>query len=163
MAKYINKLPSLEELKKLFKYDPETGEFTKLVTTGNSKAGLSSGHLASDGYLILCFKRKRFLAHRLAWLMYYGTEPKQVIDHIDGNRLNNKIQNLRDVSNSENLINNKRNRNGGLRNTHYCNSRKKWVARICFQDRDVTIGRYNTEEEAFKNVLLFEEKNNIKR
>jgi len=161
MAKYLNKLPDLSMLKKVFNYDPITGEFTKLITTGNSKKGRSSGSVGTDGYLILCFDSKRYSAHRVAWLMYYGHEPKQFIDHINGNRLDNRISNLRDVSSRENSRNNKKTRLGKLHNVHYSKSRKRWVASIYFQDKDVTIGRYNTEEEAHKNVLLFEEKHNL--
>lgn len=65
----------------------------------------SNGSLDKDGYLIIKVKGKQFKAHRIVWLLCKGDFPKLVIDHIDRNRLNNKIENLREVTPKENFQN----------------------------------------------------------
>jgi hypothetical protein len=64
------------------------------------------GHLEKTGYYRTCFKNKRILNHRIIFLMFYGYMPP-LIDHIDGNKLNNKIENLREATKSQNSINKK--------------------------------------------------------
>jgi hypothetical protein len=91
------------------KYDPDTGEFFRLTKTGPAKAGDSAGSLQSRGYIRISLNYKYYLAHRLAWLLTYGVWPKGQIDHINGDRQDNRIANLREVDQLEN------NKNMGLR------------------------------------------------
>jgi hypothetical protein len=79
------------------KYDSRTGEFYS--------KGRVVGNLQSKGYLQVCCCGKRYLAHRLAWFLVYGMWPKHQIDHIDNNKTNNRIDNLRDVLQSSNQKN----------------------------------------------------------
>ena len=90
-----------EELKELLDYNPETGLFTWNVYN-NIKNKTTAGTF-NDGYIQIKIKQKIYQAHRLAWLYVYGEWPKGQIDHINGIRDDNRIENLRDVTNRETL------------------------------------------------------------
>lgn len=93
-------------------YSPETGDFTWQHDCNVVKAGSKAGHMNSWGYLRIHLNGRKYNAHRLAWLLVNGEWPKGQIDHIDGDKLNNRIANLRDVTPSLNqLANNKPRRN----------------------------------------------------
>lgn len=88
-----------DTLKKHFHYDPETGLFSRKTKKN------SNGSIDAYGYLILKFKRKQYKAHRMAWLYVYGESPDGVIDHINRDKLDNRISNLRCVDQAENSRN----------------------------------------------------------
>ena len=71
------------------------------------KNGKKAGTLSKHGYISVGINKKYYKAHRLIWLMHYGQNPKGTIDHIDQNKSNNRIENLRDCSESENRMNQK--------------------------------------------------------
>lgn len=90
-----------ERMKEMLTYAPDTGLFVWLVDgTKNAKykAGDVAGTIHPDGYVIISFMSQTFHAARLAWLYVYDEFPKNQIDHIDRNKENNRIDNLRDVS-----------------------------------------------------------------
>jgi hypothetical protein len=87
------------ELKQYFEYDKNTGIFTRLDRKG------SCGSIDHYGYLVLKIKGKQYKSHRMAWLYEFGFNPKGVIDHINGDKLDNRIVNLRDVLQRENCHN----------------------------------------------------------
>ena len=147
----------LEEMKQYLSYDPETGHFTwiKLKLFSHLKVGDIAGTL-SDGYILINFNYKKYRAHRLGWLFTYGKWPNNHIDHIDGNRSNNKINNLRDVTPQENLFNIKKVRAGsgyiGVYKRKY-----SWQTRIGLNGKDIHIGYFKTPElasEAYQAAKL---------
>jgi hypothetical protein len=84
-------------------YDPATGEFRWL---NGARCGEIAGSLDAQGYRILSFgPGARCKAHRAAWLLVYGRQPQGVIDHINGDRADNRIVNLRDVDHAGNRQN----------------------------------------------------------
>lgn len=96
---------SRSRLKKVLAYDPQTGIFTwKIGLSYRGKAGTVAGCLNSDGYVEIGIDRKRYYGHRLAWLYVHGVYPEKT-DHKDLNRSNNRISNLRCVSQSGNAQN----------------------------------------------------------
>jgi len=100
---------TLDQLKQSLRYSPETGVFLWLQDMGSrAKAGNVAGAKDGCGYTAIKLFGKSYLAHRLAWLYVYGEWPKQRIDHISGDRRDNRIDNLRDVSPSVNSQNQKR-------------------------------------------------------
>jgi hypothetical protein len=108
--KYKKPLPPLDVVKKFFNYDPATGEITWKIDRGRRvKAGDAAGGVAGDGRLHLVLslpKLESYLAHRIVWLLHYGEDPgDSEIDHWDHNPLNNKIENLRLATSSQNLSN----------------------------------------------------------
>lgn len=97
-------------MKDRLSYDRETGGFFWRKRSGSQCAGNKAGTVSADGYVKIKITGKMFMAHRLAWLFTYGDWPRGEIDHINGDRADNRISNLRDVSRSANQRNAKRRR-----------------------------------------------------
>jgi hypothetical protein len=102
MEKKKRPLLTQSELKRHFSYNKDTGEFKRI----NRKGG--NGSVDHYGYLILKIKGYQYKAHRMAWLYTYGENPKRVIDHKNGIKLDNRIDNLRDVLPAVNVRNTRR-------------------------------------------------------
>lgn len=143
---------SVSELSKLLKYDPLTGQFTRLVTTSqNAKKGSEAGYISPIGYRVISIKSRQFYGHRLAWLYVHGEFPKGQIDHIDGNRANNAISNLRDVAeivNRQNLRVPPKHNQLGILGVSRSTSGKRYHARIQLNGVKVHLGTYDTCEDA---------------
>ena len=93
------------ELRGLLYYSPESGLFTWLIHAGGVLPGSVAGCCNSLGYVVLGLKGKKYKAHRLAWLYTYGLWPAATLDHLDADRSNNRMANLRCVSHSHNMQN----------------------------------------------------------
>lgn len=92
-------------LKELFRYNPETGIFTRIANHTGSPIWKSEWASNGHGHVRMTIDKVQYVAHRLAWLYVHGTWPKKFIDHINGNRRDNRISNLRecdDVLNQQN-------------------------------------------------------------
>lgn len=119
----------------------------------------------SSGYRMTHVMRKHMLVHKIIYFLEKG-EWSKIIDHIDGNKLNNRIENLRPVTNRENCLNKKIHREGKLAGTYYCKSRKKWRSEIQINGKKKFLGSFDSEilgHTAYmveRNKLLSE--NNIK-
>lgn len=101
-----------EKFSELLRY--EDGHlFWKKCKPGR-QIGKPAGHCDRTGYRRIMLDYKMYLAHRIIWLLHYSEWPVNYIDHIDGNPRNNKIENLRDVSHSENMFNNLARRSNDL-------------------------------------------------
>lgn len=94
------------EARELFNYDPLTGTLTwRSSIARNVPVGTIAGGRHSKGYVKVKIYGRMYFAHRLAWLISYGRFPKNQIDHINRNRADNRLANLRDVTQSENMAN----------------------------------------------------------
>jgi hypothetical protein len=137
-----------EELKEQLDYNPETGIFTwKKLPEKRPNNGIA-GSLDNRGYTYIRINKKLYLAHRLAWLYVYGEWPQNNIDHINGIKYDNRIENLRDIPQRENCQNYTIHRNGKLVGCYFNKNAQKWQARIRVKGRLKHIGYYNTEQEA---------------
>jgi len=94
-----------ETLHKYLHYDPDTGVFTWKVDRRQKLKGKVAGNPMSNGYLQIMLEGKTYLAHRLVWLYMTGEFPPELLDHKDKNRINNKWDNLRPVTRTENTYN----------------------------------------------------------
>jgi hypothetical protein len=127
-----------EYLKSILHYDLDTGIFT-----------WKAGYL-DNGYVRIEINNIQYRAHRLAWLYVYSEMPKSLIDHIDGNRSNNKISNLREATyqaNSENYKTPKTNKSG-VKNVSWYKGLNKWVVSINIKKTKKTIGYFEDLELA---------------
>lgn len=137
-------------LKELFNYDPETGMFTRLTNSHRTdRVGKSAGS-RSGNYHHISINKVYYQSHNLAWLYVHGRWPKCQIDHIDRNGLNNRIDNLREVSCAENQHNlgmNVRNKSG-VSGVSWCSRTSTWVAQISANKKTTFLGRYKDFDEA---------------
>lgn len=90
-------------LRSILKYSPSTGDFVWLVDSGARKCkGKVAGTLGVEHPCVyISYKRRKYLAHRLAWLYVHGVWPEETIDHKDGNPSNNRLKNLRLATRSQ--------------------------------------------------------------
>ena len=144
-----------ERLREVLDYNPDTGVLTWRVRTGrgvrNDRAGLPAGSPHKDGYTAVTVDGKTYLAHRLAWLHFYGRWPAGEGDHKDRDRTNNRILNLREGSKSFNQQN--RAPRGGRIGIDFHKGTGKWRARIGLEGRSTLLG-YFTEPEAAQGAYL---------
>ena len=124
------------ELQSKFIYNPSNGIFTRIQTSKNA------GCIKSNGYVVISINYKTYTAHRLAWLYMYGEFPKNCIDHINNNRLDNRICNLREATKQENNRNSLKSikNKSGIKGIHWNKARNKWVAQITINYKIKTIG-----------------------
>lgn len=94
-----------EVLKKELNYNPQTGKFTWIKIKQGVVVGAQAGSISYYGYTTICVNGKNYQASRLAWLYVYGKWPEGQIDHINHNKTDNRIINLRDTTYSENQQN----------------------------------------------------------
>jgi len=116
-------------------YDPDTGIFTWKRHQHRhlkSLAGKVAGYLTKRGYIRIAIDRKKYLAHRLAWMYIHGAFPKNQTDHSNHNRSDNKIQNLSDVTQLENNKNQalRKNNKSGHPGVYRPKNGKGWRVRI---------------------------------
>lgn len=147
--KQYNTNVSRAEVAALLNYDPQTGLFTHKVDGHKRKAGTVTGRLDTKGYVRIRLLGYEFKAHRLAWLLTYGTWPAAEIDHINGCPSDNRIINLRDVPVAVNGWNRKKamknNKTGIL---GVCEMGGKFVAQIGVDGKRMRLGAYDTAEAA---------------
>lgn len=134
----------------LLSYCPETGEFRWRVSSGSKKAGDLAGGITLNGYWRIKAGRKHFYAHRLAWELYYGAAPTMEIDHINGNRSDNRIANLRLAEKSENQMNRRRHKQtkSGVKGVNWNPEVKKWVSRCAAKGKRIHIGYFDSLADA---------------
>jgi hypothetical protein len=147
-------LPSIDELRRLFNYDPATGTLMRRSRVDippridKRFANKPTGYRGAMGYLQVGIGKQLFLAHRIIWKFVHGTEPTH-IDHINGNPSDNRLVNLRLATRSQNLCNRSRTKTklsqlpkGVFR------AGKKFSAAITAQGKLYRLGHYNTPEQA---------------
>lgn len=150
---------TVEKLREVLAYDAVTGIFTWRVALARQvKVGYVAGTIQQSGYRYIRVFGRDYRAHRLAWLHSYGEWPKYHIDHIDGNRDNNRLSNIRDVTRSVNQQNLHRaradNKSCGLLGVSWNERNKKWVSQITFPiGKSKHLGYFSTPESAHEAYI----------
>lgn len=146
-----------QQLKEILHYNPNTGAFTwKICPRKSIKEGSIAGRLSR--YIQIQYKGKKYYAHRLAWLYMYGKLPKNQIDHINRDKTDNRISNLRDVTHFENQQNQER------KSICYINYReltKRWIvtlSRSYNKGNTKYLGSFKEEAKAIKRAAVITNK-----
>lgn len=158
---------TVDRLKQLLSYDPETGVFMRLTTVGHRLAGSIAGAVRPTGYIQIAVDNRIYLAHRLAWFYVHGRFPEGVIDHINHDRADNRLRNLRDVSVSDNRKNlshiNPKVGSSGHIGVRKCSRTDKWCAYISADGVFHDLGRFDELADAIAARLASEPKYHLPR
>ena len=147
----ISETLAAERLRELLEYFPETGIFRWRVSPArNVKVGDIAGCLNGKGYLQIKIDGKLHSAHRLAWLYTHGTWPADQIDHINRDRSDNRILNLREATPAENGRNMSKasNNTSGYPGVYWRKARQKWQAQITHLGERIHLGYFTEKSDA---------------
>lgn len=140
---------SHERLTELLAYCPETGRFTnKIARSGRARVGAEPGTRDRQGYIDIKLDYRIYKAHRLAWFYVHGHWPSDQIDHINGETGDNRICNLREVSNAQNQEFRKIQPTNKYGATGLTFVKGKYVASIYSAGKKTHLGRFNSIETA---------------
>lgn len=139
-----NPLPSKADIEARYSYDSDTGIFTR-------KTGTAAENTNGAGYVTLRINNKLWLAHRLAWMVVYNEDPgDRQIDHINRNRSDNRIANLRIVERQANNFNRgvRSDNRSGIKGVRLRSDTNRWAARIRKDGKFICLGCFDTKEQA---------------
>lgn len=133
----------------LFYYDGKDIRW-KTSRTSRVVVGRVAGSIKKNGYRQIKINKKQYQAHRLVWVLHHKEWPSSFVDHINGNKLDNRIENLRVVSKSQNGMNRAKQQNNtsGYVGVYFDKRGKRWRAQIKIQSKTKSLGSYKTKEEA---------------
>lgn len=149
-----------EYLNILFEYS-EGQLYWKINKSFRVKMGDKAGKQNAFGYIQIKIDRKDYYAHRIVWVMHNGSIPKGMfIDHIDNDKSNNRISNLRLATKSQNGCNKPKNKNNtsGFKGVSFHKGIGKYVAQIKVNNKGKSLGAYNTAEDA---ALAYQKESSI--
>lgn len=149
-------LATVAELHERFRCDPSAGllwwrmspsPYVRVGDLVNNVADRCNGGLQYNAVRI---RRRSYYVHRIIWAMHYGEWPDGQIDHINGNGLDNRISNLRVVSNAGNGLNKRRHRNNrsGVTGVSWNKWANKWTAFIAIAGQKLHLGYFTDFDEA---------------
>ncbi len=152
---------TIERLKELLNYDPDTGVFTwRVWRGGRAEIGSKAGSIGATGYVYICVDQKSVVAQRLAWAMVHGELPTKHVDHINGDRADNRISNLRLAVRSQNNANSRlrKDSTSGFKGVSFSKKMNKWYGQIRVNGKLIYLGSYRTPEEAHVAYVAAAEK-----
>lgn len=140
----------IDLLRSLVDYNPDSGVLTWHKSRKNAIRGSVVGALNMKGYLICGLLGRRYLAHHVAWTLFYGKVPEADLDHINGVKSDNRISNLREVTNSQNMMNTelRQDNTSGAKGVSWDNTKKLWMATITVKSKIHYLGRFKDLDEA---------------
>ena len=144
---------SQEKLKSIFEYDPVTGVMRWKESRSNMIKNSIAGSIHSSGYKVVTIESGSYKMHRIIWIMLFDNIPNGFyIDHINGNKIDNRLENLRLATNSQNQQNRPapKNSSSGYRGVTWHKQMQQWMARIGHHGQRTTIGFFNTAEDAYE-------------
>jgi hypothetical protein len=139
-----------KRLKQVLQYNPSMGVFTRIASKRIDRLGKEPGSLNTKGHVQIRIDGVLYVAHRLAWLYVNGRFPDNQIDHINGDKTDNRIVNLREATNKQNQENVplQVNNTSGYRGVSFDKRLKKFRAYVCHNRRQITLGFFITAETA---------------
>jgi hypothetical protein len=142
--------PIVDELNELFEY--KDGNLYRRNNSGCVKAGTKAGwETVCNGkkYIKLNIRHQTYYLHRIIYLMKHGVDAK-CIDHIDGDSLNNNVENLREATQSQNVANSQKRKTNtsGFKGVTYRKDTKKWGSAVMVNGKHISLGSYLTKEDA---------------
>lgn len=147
------------ELKRKLHYCPDTGIFTWIAPSKYNPClkGMSIRKKNSEGYIVVKLNYKLYKAHRLAWLYVHGKFPNEQIDHINGIADDNRLCNLREATQYENMKNRNKlsNNKSGFKGVSFHKQVNKWRARAGLNGKLYNLGVFSTPEEASEAYKAF--------
>jgi hypothetical protein len=149
-----------EYLKSILNYDQDIGIFTRKVKRNKKfKVGDVVGYIDNYGYVRIKIDKKNYSSHRLAWLYVYGEFPKKQLDHINGDKQDNRICNLREANQSQNNFNRKiqKNNTSGIKGVSWNKNAKKWEVSINVNGIKKHLGIFDSKE--FAELVITEARN----
>jgi len=150
----INALPDVKYLRYLFNY--QEGKLFWAISRGNVLKGDRTGSVRGKGYRSLGIDGIRYFEHRVIWSWHYGAIPEGYqIDHFNGNKQDNRIENLRLATHSDNSSNCgiTRTNTSGHKGVSWCREKRRWVAAISINGKTINLGRYNDKGDAAKAYI----------
>jgi HNH endonuclease/AP2 domain len=147
-----------EELKHRLHYDTETGIFTWIRPRARRcKIGSIAGNKNHLGYRLIVVNSIRYLEHRLAFLYITGEWPGEIVDHINGNKSDNRWCNLRNATKSENGYHSRarKSNTSGFKGVYYSRKNRKWVANATINYKTHYLGIFDTREKAHEAYVKF--------
>lgn len=139
------------------RYDPVSGLLYWAYSRRGARIGDVAGSLTSEGYRQVQIKRKVYNAHRLSWAIFYGVWPSGEIDHINGAKDDNRIENLRDVDRCVNAQNKRsaqiNNKSCGLLGVTWNKQHKKWQSKIMVNKKMRHVGYFLNPDDAHMAYL----------
>lgn len=141
--------PCVDRLRELFELT-EDGKLLRKVACVKGGVGTEAGDTNERGYRRVSVDGVRRLAHRVVWAIHYGDWPELLIDHVNGNRSDNRIVNLRLATNSQNLCNRglQKNSTTGFRGVSFEKRKRLFEAHIKINGKKKFLGYFRTAEEA---------------
>ena len=143
--------PTIDEIRAQVSYDPETGQFRRLVDRPRSPAGsIADNKLDTHGYRVVRVCNHEYRAHRLAWVIVHGEWPSKDVDHANCNRADNGLSNLRLATRSQNLGNSRRKstNTSGHKGVHLYAATGRWQAYVNVDGKRKHLGYFGTSDEA---------------
>ena len=139
---YNNDKITHDQLRGIISYDPDTGIFLWIKARGGKRAGSIAGHVNNCGYLIIRINGIGYMAHRLAYLYMTGSFPIERTDHKDLDKTNNRWNNIREATSSENVFNISTpcNNTSGYKGVYYDKNHSRWVAQGAINNKQIYIG-----------------------
>lgn len=140
---------SRDELVSLLDYNPETGDFFWRKSGSGRVLGRPAGSVYLNGYRYIGIYGRPYMAHRLAWLYVHGRQPVDQLDHINGDRADNRISNLREANQVENSWNKgaRPSNTSGFKGVCWYAPRGKWVAKIKYGGKNIHLGYFEDPAE----------------
>jgi len=139
---------TVEKARQLFRYEPETGYLYWKVSQGTIKEGALISYINCKGYLNVKVGHKSHQVHRIIWMVHYGELPPSEIDHINRIKSDNRIENLRAVTHSENLLNQNLRSDNKSGHIGVYKVRDKWTAQIRKDGKAINLGTFSDIESA---------------